>query len=98
MAGVVDKHFDDFDAFRFEELSLERSVGFGNENFSAFTDNAMPRNASSRRGRCQGPARGPRPAAQMQNPGERPVGSNPATGNLLHEFVDRIPAHNRERW
>jgi len=47
MTGVVDEPFDDFDAFGFEELSLERSVGFGNEKLSALADDAMPRNASS---------------------------------------------------
>ena len=45
MADVVDAHFDDFDAFGFEELSLKRSVGFRNKKFSAFADNAMPWNA-----------------------------------------------------
>ena len=69
MTGVVHAHFDDFDAFGFEEFSLQRRVRFGDENLSAFADNAMPGNASSCRGRRQGPARGPRPAAQMQNPG-----------------------------
>src|SRR5438445_2620155 len=40
--------FGDFYAFGFKELFLQRGVGLADEDFAAFTDNAMPGNALSR--------------------------------------------------
>src|SRR5215469_11110850 len=61
VARVIDTHFNDVHAFAFKEFALERSVGFRDEQLAALADHAMPGDASSRWGRCQGPARGPRP-------------------------------------
>src|SRR3974377_362910 len=73
--------FDDFYAFALKQFALQGRVGFADEQFSAVADNAVPRDAFSRWGRCHSPARGSRPAAQSQSLGKRPIGSNPSARN-----------------
>ena len=48
MSLEIDARFDDFYAFGFEELFLERGVGFTDEDFAALANDAMPGNALSR--------------------------------------------------
>ena len=52
MALQLDAQLGNMDAFAFEELFLERGVGFADEEFAATADYAMPGDAFS--GRCGG--------------------------------------------
>jgi len=45
VAFQVHTRLNDFDAFAFEEFSLEGSVRLADEDFAALADNAMPGNA-----------------------------------------------------
>jgi hypothetical protein len=56
MALKIHAGFDDLNAFAFEELLLKRGVWFADEEFAAFAENAMPRNAFSGRSGGHGSA------------------------------------------
>ena len=98
MSFEVDASLNHRDAFRLKKFTLQGSDGFADEEFAAIADYAVPGNASSGWGRRHSSSYGPRPAPQVQSFGERPIGSNPSAGNLLHESIDRIPSHSEAKW
>src|SRR5260370_18906447 len=55
VAFQVHARLSDFDAFAFEEFSLQGSVRLADEDFAALTDDAMPGNAFAGRSGGQGP-------------------------------------------
>jgi|SRR5580692_3553025 hypothetical protein len=98
MSFEVDASLNHGDAFRLKKFTLQGSDGFADEEFATIADYAVPGNASSGWGRRHSSSYGPRPAPQVQSLGERPIGSNPSAGNLLHESIDRIPSHSEAKW
>jgi hypothetical protein len=98
MSFEVDASLNHGDAFGLKQFTLQGSDGFADEQFALIADDAVPRNASSRWGRRHSSSYGPRPAPQVQSFGERPIGSNPSAGDLLHELINRIPSHGEAKW
>ena len=74
MALEVEARFGDFHAFGLEEFALQRGVRLADEDFAAVTDDAMPRDAFSRRGSRHGTASAASATAQAQDSGNGPVG------------------------
>jgi len=74
MALQIDARLDDRDAFAFEEFSLEGSVRFADQDFSALTDDAVPGNAFSGRSRGHGAPRAARAAGKAESFSEGPIG------------------------
>jgi len=54
VAVQIHARLDDPDAFTFEELSLQGTVRFADEDFAVFTDNPVPGNAFTRGSHCHG--------------------------------------------
>jgi hypothetical protein len=71
---LVDARLEDLNAFRFEELSLKRSVGFADEKLAVLADDAVPGDSFSGRAGGHGAARGARAARETQGFRERPIG------------------------
>jgi hypothetical protein len=87
----IDAGFQQRNPLALQELALQGSVRFANQQFAAATHHAVPRYAFSR-GRCRHcSARGSRPAAQLQSLGQRPIGNNPSARNLFHHSVHSVP-------
>src|SRR5258706_14072185 len=93
VAFQVHTRLNDFDAFAFEEFSLEGSVRLADEDFAALADNAMPGNAFAGRSGGHGASCGARAAWEAQGLRQRPISKNPAARNLFHETKNRIPRH-----
>lgn len=70
----IDAGFDDGNAFRFEKLFLEGSVGFADQDFAVGAKNPMPGNALALRSGAHGPAGGACAARQTQGSCESPIG------------------------
>ena len=66
MSFEIDAGFGDFDTFGFEEFFLERGVRFTDEDFAAFADHAVPRNAFAGGSGGHGSPSAARAAAQAQ--------------------------------
>jgi hypothetical protein len=73
MGPQVDAGFDDLDAFGFQELFLQRGVGFADQDFAAFAHHAMPRNAFSGGRRSHGSPGAARSTREAQNLSQRPI-------------------------
>jgi len=69
----VDTGFDDRYAFAFEELFLEGGVGLADQDFAAFAEDAMPRDAFPGGGGGHGAACAACSAAEAQNSSKRPI-------------------------
>src|SRR6267154_6290921 len=93
VALQVHTRLNDFDAFAFEEFSLEGSVRLANEDFAALADDAMPGNAFAGRSGGHGASCAARAARKAQCFCQRPISKNPAARNLFHETKNRIPRH-----
>src|SRR5713226_5764156 len=93
VAFQVHTRLNDFDAFAFEEFSLEGSVRLADENFAALPDDAMPGNTFSGRSGCHSASCAARAAWEAQGFRQRPISKNPAARNLFHETKNRIPSH-----
>src|SRR5467141_2766541 len=93
VALQVHTRLNDFDAFAFEEFSLEGSVRLANEDFAAIADDAMPGNAFSGGCGCHSASFAARAAGEAQGFRQRPISKNPAAWNLFHETKNRIPRH-----
>src|SRR5437879_3685416 len=93
VALQVHARLNDFDAFAFEEFSLEGSVRLTDENFAAFAEDAMPGNAFAGRSGGHGASRAARATGETQGFRQRPISKNPAAWNLFHEAKYRIPRH-----
>src|SRR5260370_36979113 len=83
VAFQVHTRLNDFDAFAFEEFSLEGSVRLADENFSALADNAMPGNTFSGRSGGQWAFCGVRGAWDAHGVRQRPLRKNPGARKLL---------------
>jgi len=70
----VDAGFDDGNAFGFEELFLERSVRFANEDFAVGAKDPVPGNTFALRSCAHGAACRPSAAGQTQGSCEAPIG------------------------
>src|SRR5713226_4871529 len=73
VAFQVHARLSDFDAFAFEEFSLQGSVRLADEDFAALTDDAMPGDALSGGSGSHSAASGARAASQAQGFSERPI-------------------------
>src|SRR5260370_1389255 len=73
MVFQVHARLNDFDAFAFEELSLQGSVRLADQDFAAFTDHTMPGNAFAGRSGGHGASCAPRPAREAQGSSQRPI-------------------------
>src|SRR5205809_2810088 len=93
VALQVHARLNDFDAFAFEEFSLEGGVRLANEDFAALADDAMPGNAFAGRSGGHGASSAARAARKAQCFRQRPISKNPAARNLFHEAKNRIPRH-----
>jgi hypothetical protein len=74
VAAEVDARLNHGDAFAFKEFSLQRGVGFANEEFSARAENAMPGNAFARRRRGHRTPSSSRSARKAQGFSEGSIG------------------------
>ena len=74
MLRQADPLLDDLHAFGFEQAFLERSVGLTNQDSAAAANDAVPGNASPRRCRGHGAARGTSSSAQTQGSCKPSVG------------------------
>ena len=95
MFFYVDAGFDDADPFGFEELFLERGVGFADENLAVGAEDAVPWDAFALRGGAHGAACGACAAGETQGSSEGSISKNPAARNLFHELVNGIKGHRR---
>src|SRR6266404_5497657 len=91
VALQVHTRLNDFDAFAFEEFSLEGSVRLANEDFAALADDAMPGNAFSGGCGSHSASCAARAAGEAQGFRKRPTSENPAAGKLFHETKNRHP-------
>ena len=66
----VHSRFEECDAFTFQELSLQPSVGFADEQFAAVAYDAVPGYAFAGRRRRHGASCGARAAGQAQSTSE----------------------------
>src|SRR5467141_551961 len=73
VAFQVHARLSDFDAFAFEEFSLQGSVRLADEDFAALTDDAMPGNAFSGRSRGHGASGAARAARETQGFRKGPI-------------------------
>ncbi len=73
MGFQVDAGFDDFYAFGFEELFLQRGVRLADEDFAAFANDAVPGNAFSGRSCGHGAAGAARATVEAQGFRQRPI-------------------------
>src|SRR5258706_5822305 len=91
VAFQVHTRLNDFDAFAFEEFSLEGSVRLANEDFAALADDAMPGNTFSRGSGGHGASRAARAAWEAQGFRQRPIRKEPAARDLFHETQNKMP-------
>jgi hypothetical protein len=80
-------------AFAFEQPALQFCVGLAYQQFSARTDDSMPRNPASLRAGSHGVTCCPRPTPQSQPARQLTVRRDATARDLLHQPVDRFPRH-----
>ena len=74
MFPEVHAGLDDANSLAFEKLFLEGSVRFADEDFAAFANDAVPRDASSRGSGGHGAASSACTARQAESLSEAPIG------------------------
>jgi hypothetical protein len=87
--------FEDVNAFGFEELFLEGSVRFADQDFAVGAEDAMPRDAFALRSGAHGAADGTCAAGYTQGFSDGSISKNPAAGNLFHELVNGVERHGK---
>src|SRR5258708_29070572 len=91
VALQVHTRLNDFDAFAFEEFSLEGSVRLANEDFAALADDAMPGNAFAGRSGGHGASCAARAPRKAQCFFQRPISKKPDARNLFHQMKNKFP-------
>ena len=72
---------------------MQASVGLADQKLSACTDDAVPRDAFSRRSCGHGVTCSASAAAEAQRSGNVPISKNPPARDLFYKAINGVPGH-----